>query len=164
MVYIEDNIEHQLTKEVITGMSSVSLFDKTVQTTNEWLKDVSDETGREDPQKVIATTRAVLWALRDRLTVEECADLAAQFPTLLRGIFFEGWRPATVPVKERTREGFLRQIRTNLGAHDDIDPLNACRAVFAVLEKRISEGELNDLKSVLPENFLEFFPTSPVSR
>jgi uncharacterized protein (DUF2267 family) len=31
----------------------------------------------------------VLHALRDRLTVEEASDLAAQLPMLIRGLYYE---------------------------------------------------------------------------
>jgi len=36
--------------------------------------------------------------------------MAAQLPTLIRGLFFEGWKPAKVPVK-MTRQEFLERVR-----------------------------------------------------
>ena len=43
--------------------------------------------------------RATLHALRDRLTVEEAAQFAAQLPMLIRGFYYEGWNPTDKPVR-----------------------------------------------------------------
>jgi uncharacterized protein (DUF2267 family) len=40
----------------------------------------------------------------------EAADLAAQLPTLLRGAYYEAWRPAAVPVKHRGKADFLSRV------------------------------------------------------
>ena len=46
--------------------------------------------GTDDRQDAYRAVRGVLHTLRDRLPVEESAQLAAQLPTLLRGVFYEG--------------------------------------------------------------------------
>ncbi len=33
---------------------------------------------------------------------------------LVRGIYYEGWRPAGKPLKERNREQFLDHVRTDI--------------------------------------------------
>jgi uncharacterized protein DUF2267 len=48
--------------------------------------------------------------LRDWLQLNEAADLAAQLPTLLRGAYYEQWRPAVTPVKHRTKADFVAQV------------------------------------------------------
>jgi uncharacterized protein (DUF2267 family) len=69
-------------------------FDKTVHKTNTLLKQIETELGWENQRSMSYTAlRAVLHALRDRLTVQEAADLAAQLPLLVIGIFYEGWDP-----------------------------------------------------------------------
>src|SRR5436309_348131 len=65
------------------------IFDHTVEETHEWLLDVMDELAFRDEHKAQRILRAVLHALRDRLTVNEAVQLAAQFPALLRGFYFE---------------------------------------------------------------------------
>ena len=59
-------------------MSSTGLevFDKTLQTTNLWLNEIGQDIG-PDKQRCYHALRAVLFALRDRLTVDEAADLSA---------------------------------------------------------------------------------------
>src|SRR5690606_11509321 len=128
-------------------MSSTGLevFDKTIQTTNIWLKEIGEDLG-PDRQRCYSALRAVLFALRDRLTVEEAADLSAQLPMLIRGIFYEGFRPSTMPQRIRTRDEFLAKINEHLQYVRPIGAEEAARAVFRVLEKNIQGGEMNDVK------------------
>src|SRR5919204_6184474 len=76
--------------------TGLDVFDKTLQTTNIWLNEIMDDLG---PDRKIAyrALRAVLHALRDRLTVDEAAQLGAQLPLMIRGLFFDMWHPAGKP-------------------------------------------------------------------
>ncbi len=145
-------------------MSSTGLevFDKTLQTTNIWLKEIGEDLG-PDRQRCYHALRAVLFALRDRLTVDEAADLSAQLPMLIRGIFFEGFRPSTMPQRIRTQDEFLAKINEHL---QNIRPLGAdeaARAVFRVLEKNIQGGEMVEVKHMLPPEIRALFPVQPQS-
>ncbi|MGZ4255190.1 MAG: DUF2267 domain-containing protein [Solirubrobacteraceae bacterium] len=46
-----------------------------------WLPEVAAELGTDDHHYVYRVLRAVLHAVRDRLTVDEAAQLAAQLPS-----------------------------------------------------------------------------------
>ena len=96
----------------------------------------------------------------DRLMLQEAAHLSAQLPMLVRGIFFEGWRPAGKPVKERHRDQFVHRVRAALTPNraTDEEAVAAVRAVFAVLAERVSEGEIADVQDMLPQELREFWP------
>jgi uncharacterized protein (DUF2267 family) len=96
--------------------------------------------------------------LRDRLTVEEVAQLGAQLPMLIRGFYYEGWDPTGKPLRVRHREQFLERILQEFRRDDDIDPEEVARAVFMVLEKRVTEGEIEDVKCVLPAEIRDLWP------
>jgi len=95
---------------------------------------------------------------RDRLTVEEVAQLGAQLPMLVRGFYYEGWDPTGKPLKERHKEQFLARIAQEMRSDESTDPERVARAVFAVLAKRVSEGEIQDVKHVLPGDIRHLWP------
>lgn len=135
----------------------VSSLDNTIHKTNIWLKELREELHTEDPQFAYQSLRAVLTSLRDRLTVEEAADLAAQLPLLVRGIFYDGWKPAGKPVKIRSREAFLESIAEKIAQPGPVDAGRISTAVFNTLKKRISEGEIGDVRSNLPQDIQDLW-------
>jgi uncharacterized protein (DUF2267 family) len=137
--------------------TGLEVFDETVQQTNIWLKEVMDALG-PDRKRAYRATRAVLHALRDRLVVDEAAHLGAQLPMLLRGIYYEGWKPSAVPTGERSKDAFFKKISDEL---QDIRPINvqtATEAVFRTLSKHVTQGEIDDVKGMLPEDIREVWP------
>lgn len=137
--------------------TGLEVFDKTVQETNIWLKEVGEEVG-PDRSRAYHALRAVLHALRDRLTVEEAAHLSAQLPMLVRGIFFEGWHPAGTPTTERTREAFLEHVSREMRGSEPINAEIATRAVFGVLGRHVSPGEIEDVRDMLPKPIRHLWP------
>jgi uncharacterized protein (DUF2267 family) len=135
-------------------MSAAGLpaFDSTSQITNFWLRELMDELGWEERQRAYHALRAVLHAVRDRLSVEEVADLGAQLPLLIRGIYYEGWKPSRQPLrKPRRREEFLAPIADAFRDHPEVSPEGVLWAVFKVMERHITPGEIRDVKQLLPE-------------
>jgi uncharacterized protein (DUF2267 family) len=130
-------------------LSAVDSLNATFQKTHEWLDDLAREGGFMHESQAYSALRSVLHALRDRLTIDEAAHLAAQLPMLVRGFYYEGWKPAATPHKERRLDDFLRAVAVSLG-NANVDPEHACRAVFAFLRGRISAGEIGDIRHMLP--------------
>jgi uncharacterized protein (DUF2267 family) len=139
--------------------TGLEVFDRTIHKTNIWLKDLMEILGSADRQEAYAALRATLHALRDRLTIEETAQLAAQLPMLIRGFYYEGWDPTGKPLKERHRDEFLARIQRELERYE-IDPEQVARAVFQVVANRISEGEIQDVEHVLPREIRDLWPST----
>ena len=144
-----------------TGLAT---FDKTLHATHSWLNEFAVELGWEDKHRVFQVLRATLHALRDRLTVDQASKLASQFPVLLAGFYYEDWRPATTPHKERTKEAFLAHVQNQCHGIDlDIDYEQTARAIFKVIAHKVSPGEVEDVKTMLPKPLKELWPAAIAS-
>lgn len=139
-------------------MTQVAAFNSTVQKTHQWMEELVQMGNFMDESQAYTAARAVLHALRDRLTVEEATDLGAQLPMLVRGFYYEGWNPSLAPNKERHKEQFLDHVRQSLrNATSTIDAEHAVRAVFDLLSLKISTGEVNDVRHMLPAEVREMW-------
>ena len=132
--------------------SGLQIIDRNVELTNEWLNEIARSTGGSK-QQAYHVLRTGLHVLRDRLTVDEGAHLAAQLPHFIRGIFYEGWRPAATPTKERSAEAFLDRLRADLPP--EIEPRPAAEALFTALKRHCDPGELAHVRETLPKPVAE---------
>jgi uncharacterized protein (DUF2267 family) len=112
----------------------------------------------DKPHKAYLALRTVLHALRDRLTVEEAMQLGAQLPMLIRGFYFEGWTLKNKPHKERHKEQFLDHVREAFRDDVTVNPQQVVRAVFRVLQRHTSPGEIDDVKQVMPRALQQLWP------
>jgi uncharacterized protein (DUF2267 family) len=140
------------------SVTSLDVFETTLQKTNSWLRELMDVMGWSDRHRAYLALRTTLHALRDRLTVEEVAQLGAQLPMLIRGFYYEGWDPTGRPVKVRHIEDFLALIEREFRSDDEIDLEQVARGVFAVLSARATEGEIEDVKAILPAEIRHLWP------
>lgn len=136
-------------------MTERVLFEETLRETHAWLGEITQPLD-VDPHKAYGALKAVLHALRDRITVGEAAHLGAELPTLLRGAYYEGFRPTGRPDTYRSREEFLEEVASNL-KDPTVDPERAARVVFAVMNRHVAPGELEDIRQNLPESIRELF-------
>jgi uncharacterized protein (DUF2267 family) len=136
----------------------IDAIDHTIQTTNIWLNEIDAAIGWDHRQRSYRLLRAVLHALRDQMQVNEAADLGAQLPLLIRGIYYESWRPAATPVKRRSLGEFLAAIDKQFTADPIADTQSAVRAVFALLAAKISAGEIGDVRHALPKPIRDLWP------
>jgi uncharacterized protein (DUF2267 family) len=139
--------------------TSHDVFDGTLQKTQIWLNDIMTELDwHEQPHKAYLALRTVLHALRDRLTIEEAIELGAQLPMLVRGFYYEGWTLKGKPRKERHKEDFLAHIKDAFKEDYTARPESIARAVFKTLARHTSEGEIKDIKNILPKVLHELWP------
>jgi uncharacterized protein (DUF2267 family) len=137
--------------------TGLEVWDKSVQTTNVWLKEINEQIG---PDRHVAwhVLGVVLRALRDRLRPEDAAHLAAQLPLIVRGTFYEQYRPLIQPEHIRSREEFLEKIADGLQDIRPVDPEDAARAVFSVLSRHLAQGQIQKTRDVLPEKIQSLWP------
>lgn len=134
----------------MTTVTGIEAIEKTVHKTNEWLKEIDEELGSDDRHLALQCLRAVLHSLRDRLPLQEAADLGSQLPLLVRGLYYENFNPISLPVKDRKLGNFLEHIRIQFPSMQDIDPERSARVVFRVLKRHVTEGEIQDVLSNMP--------------
>ncbi|MEA3182856.1 MAG: hypothetical protein QOI59_6379 [Gammaproteobacteria bacterium] len=140
------------------SMPGLKVFDATLQKTYQWLNELMQLLDWGDKNKAYLALRATLHELRDCLTTQEVAQLAAQLPMLVRGFYYEGWNPAGKPEKERSEEQFLAHIARYFQDAEDVNPERVARAVFTVLANHVSEGEIEDVRQVLPSGVRRLWP------
>jgi uncharacterized protein (DUF2267 family) len=133
-------------------VKSINVFEKTITKSNEWLNDVSSELDWDDPDKSYKALRSVLHFLRDCLTVQEAADFGAQMPMLIRGLYFEGWRPTGKPVKHQKRADFVQFVNGHFTEDDYIEDEDIIRGVFNVLRSHVTAGEIDDIIGCLAKD------------
>jgi uncharacterized protein (DUF2267 family) len=130
---------------------------QTVQKTQEWLKELIDNGDLADTQESLAVLRAVLHHLRDRLTLEEVVDLGAQLPTLIRGIYYEGWQPRKPQTRIRSKQEFVYEV-ADKNFPNAVPSEQAIRDVFALLAHHCDPGEISDVIGRLPGELKELWP------
>lgn len=134
-------------------------IESSVQKTHEWIAAIAGAAhlGKGDAYKAL---RAVLQTLRDRLPVDDAAHFSAQLPLFLRGVFFDGWRPADVP-KKLSRVDFLQAVSDRIVAKHFIDPARITADVLSVVAAHVSAGEMDKVKGLMPADVQSLWP-SPV--
>jgi uncharacterized protein (DUF2267 family) len=138
--------------------TGLSVFDRTLQETNAWLKTVMGKLKTDDRERAYGALKAALHALRDRIGPESAVHLGAQLPLLVRGAYYEGWHITGTPTKERHLGAFLEHVRNQLPTGSEDDPEDAARATFSVLRQRLDPGEFNKILRMLPPELRELWP------
>jgi uncharacterized protein (DUF2267 family) len=133
-------------------------IDQAVQQAHIWINEVENRLGWDSKPRAYRLLRAVLHALRDHLQVNEAADLGAQLPILVRGVYYEQWRPARTPVTERGLQSFLDRIEASFKPDPIDDAAKAASAVFALLSDKVSAGEIDDVRNALPKAIRALWP------
>jgi uncharacterized protein (DUF2267 family) len=139
--------------EIVEGRMStgVDVFDSTIQKTISLLNDICLEFGWPEERRFQAykALRSVLHEIRDRLTVTECANFAAQLPMLVRGFYYEGWKPESVPKKVHRQE-FLDEIQRTFQLAVDGGPARLVDGVIRALSAHMEAHVIDRIKQEFP--------------
>jgi uncharacterized protein (DUF2267 family) len=136
-------------------VASVHSVERTVHKTNEWLRDLTEELGSDERDDAWRILHGFLPVLRDRLTLEEGAQLAAELTPLVRGVFYEGFDPGHQPEKIRDADTFIARIRERTEIADPEAAALAAAAVTTVMARHVAQGELDDVLAQLPKPLRE---------
>jgi uncharacterized protein (DUF2267 family) len=137
------------------GLESI---ESTVQLTHEWVNDLNGRLDWSSPKDALRLLRAVLTTPRDHLSHEEAAQFAAQLPLLIRGMYYEGWKPAATPLRDRDLGRFVAAVEQGVSGTLDYRGSEDIVTVFKMLNIRVSRGEIADARAALPEAIRRLWP------
>jgi len=139
-------------------MAAISDLNSAVQAAEDWIDDLMRRLGWQDRERVYLALLATLHSLRDCLTRDEAVYIGAQLPTLLRGLYYEGWHPSARPAT-RSRSAFLERIHDGVHRDPSVDTEQVARAVFALLAARLPAAEIEDAKAATPSVLHNLWPS-----
>lgn len=125
---------------------------------NELLARLDKELGNKGREHAGRVLRAVLHALRNRISPEESLQLIAQLPMALKGLYVDGWKLSTIHKSVKTLDDLTDEIITEGGRttwrdfSSKADAMLALRSVMKVLSQFISPGEWKDIAAIMPED------------
>jgi uncharacterized protein (DUF2267 family) len=132
----------------MSTIGSAESFDHTVQLRFGW----------NNKPRAYRLLKAVFHALRDWLALNQSAAFAAQLPGLLRGFYYEQWRPSITPVKKRSKMDFIAHINDSFKVDPLANPAQAIIPVLELLSEKITPGEIKNVRHMLPEDLRNLWP------
>ncbi|MCA6112308.1 DUF2267 domain-containing protein [Bradyrhizobium cenepequi] len=139
--------------------TGLEVFDRTIHLTNSWLDEIM-ETLPRDRQVAWHALGAVLRTIRDRVPIELAAHLGAQLPLMVRGTYYDRFRPSDAPQNWRSAEQFLSIITAELSSTRPVSATDAAHAVFQVLNHYVDPGQVEKVRHALPEEVRAMWPQS----
>lgn len=146
-------------KEIDMNTKKMVKLEKYAMDANQWIDEVAVLMQIDDRELAWKALRGVLHVIRDRLIPEEVFQLSAQFPMLIRGLFFEGYHYSNKPEKFDVEE-LKDRISEALSPVTDINPEVVFKSVLYVLYDHISEGELQDIYGNMPRDIQQLWDKS----
>ncbi len=139
-------------------------FEKYAEKGNLFVKELAQELGCPDNKKKAGRIlKAVLKALRNRLSHEESMHLLAQLPMCIKAIYVDGWKLSETPEKIKNVSEFVEEVmkydrpRAQQDFADKEEAIKAIKAVFRVIKRHISDGEAQDVEAELPKQLKELW-------
>jgi len=139
------------------SVTGISTLDHAPQVVAEWLNELCEDLGWSEKPRAHLLLRETLHAVRDLLGPDEAADLAAQLPILIRGIFFEGWVPSKTPVAARSKAALMERVGAHFAKQPLEDPERAVAAVFDLLRRHVSFGEFEQVRNAMRKSVRELW-------
>lgn len=138
--------------------TGIAALDGATQQANIWLNDLDQIAHLDSKQSAYRLLRATLHTLRDWVNADQAADLGAQLPVLLRGIYYEGWNPSAKAKHPRNKDAFVADVQSEFKADPLRNPDLAIGAVFVLLNKHAGSGQLTQMRNALQKPLRELWP------
>jgi len=133
-------------------------FNKYAQEGNVFMKDYIFEMDLEEtPEKAGRILTAVLHALRDTIPMQESLQVLAQLPMFLKAVYVNGWSTKERKQTVKTLDEFISIVKGYSPVTSDNDFItdelteHYIQTTFFILRKYVSDGEFDDIRSVLPK-------------
>jgi uncharacterized protein (DUF2267 family) len=139
--------------------TGLDVFDRTLEITNVWLDEIMTDLGpdRQVAWKVLST---VLHKLRDRLQLGLAANLGAQLPLLVRGVYYDQFQPARLPTEIDSREEFVAEVARWLSDIRPVDPDKAVQSVFKLLSHHCTPELIENVRAALPKSLRDVWESA----
>ncbi len=137
--------------------TTVHSFAHAAEQAQQWVNELCADLGWSE-RRAYRLLRSVLHTLRDWLRADEMADLAAQLPTLVRGVYFEGWGPSDAPPAERSKADFIARVDADFADDPIYDTAVAIAAVFRLLDRHVSSGEIDQVRASMRKSLRKLWP------
>ena len=139
-------------------MNNAPILNAAVQRAHEWLHAIGRGLGFDNEHAAQAALRATLHALRDRLPVELVAHFGAGLPTMIRGIYYDGWHPSAAHLQAAHDEDFRESMRRELHGHHELQNTDqVALAVMGVMCERMEAGQIDHIVDALPKQVRELW-------
>lgn len=139
--------------------SSVDV-EKYVHEVNDYINQLAADLGHPaEQQRVLIIWRAVMHSIRGRITLSESFDLMATLPTILRGIYTNGWKyTETPPYDYNTVEEMKAQVESLQSQYgeQEFDWSKSTDEIISIvldsLERYFTEGQMDHIRGQLPKD------------
>ena len=139
-------------------------FEKYAAKGNEFVNKVAIRLGdAENRDRAGRVVRAVLHALRNRITLEESLQLLSQLPMAIKSIYVDGWKLHHDIPRIKTIEDLCEEVmkEDGLAVWRDFSSVDEARvaieAVMKTLADYVTAGELHDVINLMPKEIKQHF-------
>ncbi len=146
-------------------------FDKYAQEGHAFVKLLAQELYHpEEVNRAGIVLRAVLHALRDRISIEENFDVISQLPMFIKAIYVDQWKYRDKVDRLKSMDEFDQKVKEEQQKYGESD-FNwdesteeiVTRTIGLISEKYWSEGLIEDIKANLPKNLHRIFDKAIVN-
>lgn len=138
--------------------TGIDTLDSSLQETNLIINGLAEELGWTDRKKqAYSLMRTVLHAFRDRLSVDEAANFGAQLPLVVRGVYYDGWKPESAPQK-MNRQELIDRVDQQFQYDTELPTEDLIEAAMRHVALRLDPLMMDNLAKNLPEDVATLLP------